>query len=102
MLRSLCCPSEQNVDINLKGTFLSDTLRDALPADRKTKGTTGSKPTVPRSTSQPGNHQTERQSETLMCLILKAALFVQYNLLKPPFSENVVLLFSLKFPSRFM
>ncbi|XP_058256500.1 guanine nucleotide exchange factor DBS isoform X1 [Hemibagrus wyckioides] len=31
-----------------------DTLRDALPADRKTKGTTGSKPTVPRSTSQPG------------------------------------------------
>ncbi|KAK3562438.1 hypothetical protein QTP86_034081, partial [Hemibagrus guttatus] len=30
-----------------------DTLRDALPDDRKNKGTTGSKPTVPRSTSQP-------------------------------------------------
>ncbi|KAK3533977.1 hypothetical protein QTP70_034991 [Hemibagrus guttatus] len=48
-----CLVFEPDVDINLKGTFLSDTLRDALPDDRKNKGTTGSKPTVPRSTSQP-------------------------------------------------
>ncbi|XP_053490086.1 guanine nucleotide exchange factor DBS isoform X2 [Ictalurus furcatus] len=31
-----------------------DSLRDALPADSKNKGTTSTKPTVPRSTSQPG------------------------------------------------
>ncbi|KAI5614707.1 guanine nucleotide exchange factor DBS isoform X4 [Silurus asotus] len=31
-----------------------DSLREALPADRKNKGTASTKPAVPRSTSQPG------------------------------------------------
>lgn len=36
--------------------FLTDTMRGALPAESKSKGTAGTKPAVPRSASQPGNH----------------------------------------------
>lgn len=36
--------------------FLTDTVRGSLPTESKSKGTAGTKPAVPRSASQPGNH----------------------------------------------
>lgn len=36
--------------------FLTDTMRGAHPTESKSKGTVGTKPAVPRSASQPGNH----------------------------------------------
>lgn len=55
-----CRAIVSNADVNQKGTFLSDSLRGALPEGSKNKGTPSTKPTVPRSVSQPGNHQREK------------------------------------------
>lgn len=52
-----------DADIYQKDTFLLDSLRGALPADSKNKGTASAKATVPRSTSQPGNHQREKEKK---------------------------------------
>lgn len=70
----LCHPKIPDADFNQKGTFLSDSLRGALPAGSKNKGITSTKPTVPRSTSQPGNCQ--REHKTWLCLIVKVPLFM--------------------------
>ncbi|XP_016323998.1 guanine nucleotide exchange factor DBS-like [Sinocyclocheilus anshuiensis] len=44
----------QHVMFDKTVNFLTDTMRGALPAESKSKGTAGTKPAVPRSASQPG------------------------------------------------
>lgn len=66
-------PIVSDADINQKGTFLSDSLREVLPAGSKNKGRASTKPTVPRSTSQPGNHQ--REKERNWCVWFSRFLF---------------------------
>ncbi|XP_016104185.1 guanine nucleotide exchange factor DBS [Sinocyclocheilus grahami] len=44
----------QHVMFDKTVNFLTDTMRGALPAESKSKGSAGTKPAVPRSASQPG------------------------------------------------
>lgn len=54
--RFTCNAAIKEVMFDKTVNFLTDTMRGALPAVSKSKGTAGTKHTVPRSASQPGNH----------------------------------------------
>ncbi len=54
--RFTCNAAVKEVMFDKTVNFLTDTIRGALPAESKGKGTAGTKPAVPRSASQPGNH----------------------------------------------
>ncbi|XP_073681485.1 uncharacterized protein [Garra rufa] len=52
--RFTCNATIKEVMFDKTVNFLTDTMRGALPAESKSKGTAGTKPAVPRSASQPG------------------------------------------------
>ncbi len=54
--RFTCNAAVKEVMFDKTVNFLTDTIRGALPAESKGNGTAGTKPAVPRSASQPGNH----------------------------------------------
>jgi len=65
------------IEVMFDKNFLTDTMRGALPAESKSKGTTGTKPAVPRSASQPGNHK--KQAVICQSYWVLSGVFVYFH-----------------------